>query len=244
MTLLRHGSIIFILCAWLCSSCIASDSPATAQYLRGLRAEKGEEGNTDPLSCYNKAIQLDSKQSTFYRARAAYLSGKGEYLSALQDLNRAIEVSPNWYYLYYERGLCRCRLREFSSARNDFDIAIKGQPGNNQFYSGLALAYLCDGKLQEALKSIDLALDTEHPCAQWQYQRGIILSRLGRHADATAQFGRTEALTIMLKGTKSRRVYFDGKREVEGSNQLTPEQLTNIWVKPVNVDYYRDGNGN
>ncbi len=230
--------LVFFWSAIVCSSC-ASTSPATEEYLRGLRAERGEEGQTDPLSCFNKAIQLDSTQPEFFRVRSYFYSGKGKFELAAQDLSRAIDLSPKWYYLYYDRALCFCRLHHFSSALNDIQTAIQGQPNNYQFYSGLALILLSMEKPVEALNAIDKALATKQPSAQWKYQRGIILSRLGRREDAIEQFASTVAVTLAPRGNEpSRNVYYDGAREFEKSRRLSPEEILVVWTKPVPIEHY------
>ncbi len=221
-------------------SCGTPLSPATEAYLKGLRAEKGEEGNTDPLTCFNEAIALDPNQPEFYRTRSYYYSGTGNFKSAEQDLNKGISLSPDWYYLYYDRALYRCRLHKFSSALSDVQIAIKGQPSNYQFYSGLALVHLAMGKPEEALEVLDKALKTKQPSSQWQYQKGIVLGRLGRRDDAIAQFSRTLAITIAGTGNEHREIYFDGNREYAITSKWSDEELQAAWAKPVSVDFYRD----
>jgi tetratricopeptide (TPR) repeat protein len=222
----------------LCASC-GSISPAEMEYVKGLRAEKGEEGNTNPLECYNKAIRLDPNQASYYRTRAGYYNGKGDIVLAVQDIDRAIALAPQWDYLHYERGLYHCKLMDFKQAETDFDTAIKNSPGNKQFYSGLALANLCLGKNEEALKSIDLALATDHPMAQWKYQRGIILAKAGKRSEAVDQFAKTAAFTRVSKDNSYKDVYFDGEREYNITSQLSIQELSNSWTKPVSIDYYR-----
>jgi len=222
--------ILILLCCSACERLFdAFNSPAEQAYLMGLRAQKGEARDTDPLECFNRAISLDPHRSRYYSARAELYFWKRQFAEALRDLNEAVSLSPNWYYLYFERGNCKCQLNDFISALADFDTAIKAQPDNAQYYSGVALANLGMNSPDKALEAIEKTIALDPMCLRWHFYRGVILSRMGRHKDAVSEFAKTEAFTIMLEDNKQKQVFFDGEIEYTKARALSPQQLLSTW---------------
>ena len=50
---------------------------------------------------------------------------KGEYDLAIKDFNRAIELNPNNFFAYNNRGNAYDKIEDFDRAIEDFNAAIK-----------------------------------------------------------------------------------------------------------------------
>ena len=101
------------------------------------------------------AIKID-KDSPPYFARAvlykfAYWIPKN-YLLALDDINKAIELNPDKAYLFTTRGQIKLKLNRNESAMEDFNLAINLNPESRDAYSSR-------GELKKKLKDFRGALD-------------------------------------------------------------------------------------
>jgi tetratricopeptide (TPR) repeat protein len=88
------------------------------------------------IADYSLAISLDPKAHVAYTGRSACYSDKGDWLAALRDLNRAIDIQPGFCRNWICRGTIYYNNKSFSEAIND---ALKG----SQYAAGveeLALA--------------------------------------------------------------------------------------------------------
>ena len=242
---MRFGNFLLLISiVVLLSGCDADSSfvpwqgKAERAYIKGLRAQKGELPGTDPMVCFNSAIAFDPKQSSYYRSRSGLFLNKGNYDMALADLDRAISISPNWHYLYFERGYCKCVLGEFDSALKDFERAIQGQPDNSQFYSGVALVNLALENQVEALNAIDKAISLSPQFEKLHYQKAVILSRENLRNLAVKEFERTVVCIVMLKNNEKRMIYFDGPREFDKVRSSSFLQIAKNWNKVPDTKYY------
>ena len=58
----------------------------------------------------------------------------GNYVAAVADYTRALEVEPANSFAYYNRGITRDRMGDFMGAVEDFTQAIALDPQNADFY--------------------------------------------------------------------------------------------------------------
>jgi tetratricopeptide (TPR) repeat protein len=75
---------------------------------------------------YNRAIELSAKPSAvYYNNRGwAYLE-IGQLDKALTDLNKAIEIAPNFGKAFANRGSYYMKLKDYSHAIADFTAAAQ-----------------------------------------------------------------------------------------------------------------------
>ncbi|MDF1663350.1 MAG: protein kinase [Planctomycetota bacterium] len=94
---------------------------AVALYLNAYRSDdRGLQ-----LLALNKAIQKDSRLPIAYVYRAGiYLQERRETEKAVDDCNRAILVSPSFFYAYIHRGRAFRRLKRFDEAFEEFEHAL------------------------------------------------------------------------------------------------------------------------
>jgi tetratricopeptide (TPR) repeat protein len=58
----------------------------------------------------------------------------GDYVAAVADYSRALEVESGNSFAYYNRGITRDRMGDFNGAVADFSAAITLDPSNADFY--------------------------------------------------------------------------------------------------------------
>lgn len=79
------------------------------------------------------------------------------YQSALADLNRVIELSPDFAYAYYNRALLYASVGSTDLARKDYDRAIELAPTFASAYYNRGLLKLSVGLSQEGIADLSMA---------------------------------------------------------------------------------------
>ncbi|MBN1647037.1 MAG: tetratricopeptide repeat protein [Spirochaetales bacterium] len=104
------------------------------------------------IEYFDKVLDTDEPDSLAYAERARARTELSDYKSALEDLTKAIEIRPDYYWFYIDRGKLRqTMIGDYRLALDDFNKAIELNP--DYFYP-----YLYRGQINDALKNYDAAL--------------------------------------------------------------------------------------
>mmetsp|Transcript_70788 Transcript_70788/g.166100 ORF Transcript_70788/g.166100 Transcript_70788/m.166100 type:complete len:441 (-) Transcript_70788:118-1440(-) len=87
---------------------------------------------------YNKAINLDPKQASFYSNRAACWSSKGNHESALADANRCLDADPAFIRGYSRKAKALFDLQRWDEAEAAYKEGLAVDPNNPGCATGLA----------------------------------------------------------------------------------------------------------
>jgi tetratricopeptide (TPR) repeat protein len=112
----------------------------------------------------------------------------------MSNLNKAIELNPNYVEAYFYRGLEKFNLNDFLGAISDYDMAIEIDKNNYETYAyrGVAKFQLKDnsGALNDFNKAIEI-----NPKYAFAYgSRGIFKFNLGQKAEACLDFSKSGEL--------------------------------------------------
>ena len=91
---------------------------------------------------------LDAKGTAFVKGRELFLSK--DYDSAIEQLNKVIEMDEKYVEAYNMRGNCYLALKKNDEAVKDFSKAIELNPDNRGAFSNRSSAYKAMGKLPQA----------------------------------------------------------------------------------------------
>ncbi len=129
-----------------------------------------------------------------YDLGKSYLrSGKLE--RAAEQFRLALELRPQDFWPNFYQGLCAYRHGRFNEAVQAFSICQALAPETAECSYNLALAHEALGQDDQALRDYRRALQVDHRLLQAALNRGILLSRHGRHAEATAALEEALAIT-------------------------------------------------
>jgi tetratricopeptide (TPR) repeat protein len=180
---------------------------ADAYFARGVFYDVTAMGKQESVNLaildYNKAIELDSKDSEKYNFRAGAYIFLGRCDLAIADSNKAIELNPKDGFNYSLRAIC---LKQDSPelAISDYNRAIETDPKQYGFYKDRGTLYAKLGKKDLALKDYSKYLELA-PDAVFMYNmRADLYAEIGRHDLALKDYNKT----IELK-PNSQSAYMD-----------------------------------
>ncbi len=171
--LTRHRAHILSCCiAVAMAAASASVQPAVAQ--DGLRlaqesARLQAQGNLDQaLAMLTEALNdtrlPNDRRAAILTDRGALLARLNQPKAAIEDLNRAVQLYPEYPAIYNNRGSTLLTLGLAREAIKDFDRAIVLAPGYVAAYNNRAGARLLlgqhDGAIADFTRAIELAPDT------------------------------------------------------------------------------------
>ena len=129
-------------------------------------------------------LQEESMSAEDYFMRAGKKGEEGDFKGAVNDLNKAIHLKPDFASAYFVRGNAKDRLDQHSAAIEDFDMTLHLKPD-------FAGAYLCRGiskgqlgQHTAAIADFDIFILLEPDSARAYYNRGLAKYLLGNTQEA------------------------------------------------------------
>ena len=175
-------SIPFLFCAIaFVSLCGAAEAQTTAPELIKRGKELLEQKQYYAASqAFDAAVKLDPQSAAAYcfRGKLQVDREKGN-----ADLNRAIELQPDYADAYYERGLKNDLGDDRAAAMRDYNKAIELNPSFLEAYRTRAVLYLLDGKGALAIVDYTKIIDLK-PDGESYYMRGNSYLEIGQDAKA------------------------------------------------------------
>ena len=111
-----------------------------------------------------------------------------EYAKARSSYDKALEIKPDSYGAWNNRGNALGNLGRWEEAIASYNKALEIKPEDDEawYYRGYALGNL--GRWEDAIASFDKALEIKPDYHEAWYIRGVALVNLGRIEDAIASF--------------------------------------------------------
>gem|GEM_PF-5198970 len=124
--------------------------PLANQYAANGNILTNNKKYDEAISYFNKAINLDPKNSIYYcnRGEAYFLNSQN--VEAFADFNRAIELDPNNSNAYFYRGAVYMKDEKIGKAIIEFNIAIQKKPDYAEAYLYRGIAYEKIGEIDKA----------------------------------------------------------------------------------------------
>jgi len=94
----------------------------------------------------------------------------------------------------YFKGQLKLLNREFTSAIEHFDAAIRCNPNDGASYNDRALCMVEIGIIDEALSYFDKGIEVEPDYATIYHNKGWLLNNIGRHSEAIRYFKKALSL--------------------------------------------------
>ena len=134
---------------------------------RGLALFNKGEGEYDAaFADFNRVLDADDENPGAYCGRGRVYHNKGEHELAIADMNRAIELAPDFAEAYFHRASIRATTRdEFAPALADFNMALELGPEDATTYimRGIVLGMLDDDEGAAADFERGVQMQPDHP---------------------------------------------------------------------------------
>ena len=115
----------------------------------------------DAIRAYNQGIAVNANFAPNYMGRALANLGIDPSTVVIDDLDKAIELDPDYVDAYLERAAYLLSEGEVDAARADLMAAEALFPGAPRIYMLNAQAFILEGNYTEALKMAKLAYETD-----------------------------------------------------------------------------------
>jgi tetratricopeptide (TPR) repeat protein len=141
---------------------------------------------TRALDDYDRAVQLDPTRwrAVHNRAVSYALSGEENYELALRDLNRTIELQPQFFKAWLNRAGIRCQLGQYDQALDDYAQALRLKPDDVLALRGRGDTYRRAGQLQRALTDFTRIVELAPGDASVRTDRAELYAQMGLWKEA------------------------------------------------------------
>ena len=113
---------------------------------------------------------------------------QSDFLGALQDVEKAIEIKPDHHKAWNYRGISLYELGRYVEAIESYEKAIEIKPDYHTAWLNLGSSLDNLGRSEEAIESYEKAIKIKPDDHEAWFERGHFLSELGRYVEALASF--------------------------------------------------------
>jgi len=139
-----------------------------------------------------KSLELKPENSEAIMQRAGAYRRTGQYEKLLDDLNSHLQKVPNDFYTKANKATALTMLERYEEANELFINLTKEKPNEYRLYNGVADTYMKMGKLEEALNSIEKALEINDKYANGYITKAEILIKMDKKEEACKAFSKAE----------------------------------------------------
>lgn len=141
------------------------------------------------LDDVNRVLELvpATDEDTKVRAlilRAGIYNETKRYEGALADLAAADEISPDSYYIIYQKANTEYQLGKYPQARGDYQRLIRVNPRQAEAYIGLARVAVKENNLGTANEMLESAVNLDPNNAETYVRRASVRRLIGDHNGA------------------------------------------------------------
>ena len=137
----------------------------------------------DDINLWSYAIDNASGASAVcYNNRGTAYAKRGQYDKAIEDLNKAIILYPDYSDAFSNRGIVYSKLGMLKNAIESFNQAVALKPNAADGYSNRGVAYAMIGQYDKALDDYNRAIDINRYYAVAYYNRGKLFLHTDRQA--------------------------------------------------------------
>ena len=170
---------------------------AIEAYNRGVRLHQS--GDTaGAIEAYTRALELDARLADALSNRGSAHLSRNDYLAAVTDLTRAIELKPT-EVAYNNRGNAFRLLKKPQEAVSDYTRAVEIAPRSAMTYFNRAVVHNEQGDTASALADYTRAIELDPRLAAAYAYRGVILLQQGRDGEAEKDIDMAFKLDAKLK---------------------------------------------
>ena len=136
------------------------EDPTVWENLGTLYDAMGREN--DAISAFTRSIEIDSTRATvYYRKGNVYSSRLNDYLKAIPEFQKAVELNPNYHLAFNALGVAYKELNRMANARAAFESAVAVNETYGEAWIRLSDVYQELGKHDKAIEAAEKGIQHE-----------------------------------------------------------------------------------
>lgn len=229
-------AVLFLLlaCGLTGSACgkkVDPNKPSSAEESIG-EYQKGailleQEHYEEAILSFRKALAVDEGNVLCHYSLSLAHFRVGRYEEAMREADRALELNPEYTECHNIRGMIYNEQGQYLKAMESFRLLLEaptyGKPWIAYYNLGFSAANA--GNMDEALFYYSRSLELKEDYVQARYQRGLMLERLGREAEAIREYE-----TVLDAIPESSEVHFSLARLYFRAGRAVDARLNFEWV--------------
>ena len=128
----------------------------------------------------------------FFRALTYQYRSNNE--KAIEHYTKAIELKPDYFEAYDNRGIAYCKKGDFEKGIQDHSKAIELKPDDPEAYNNRGVAYLMKGDFEQAIQDCTKAIEIRPDLVQAYHNRGLAYRKKGDFEQAIQDY--TKAIEL------------------------------------------------
>jgi tetratricopeptide (TPR) repeat protein len=183
----RLGAMCRYLEQALDNSAIIDEDPRIQACLNEIQIYIHRKDHSSAFKIAEKLLKI--KDSWIEReAYAACLAFLERYQEAIASYDKALQLKPDLYQAWYNRGVALGNLGHYEEAINSYDKALQFKPDCHEAWNNRGVALDVLERTEEAIASYDKALQIQPESYQVWCNRGNALDDLGRTEEVIASY--------------------------------------------------------
>ena len=144
----------------------------------------------NPLTLWQDVVQKSPHKARPYNGLGVAWDKQGDFIQALFNYNKAIELNPTYADAYNSRGNLYSKQGDFTKALSDYDKAISLSPGFVYPYSGRGDIYAKQNDFTQALSDYSKVITLSPDHARAYSSRGGIYVKQGNLTQALLDYSK------------------------------------------------------
>ena len=176
-----------------------------------LQLSSEDVSEDDLLKLYEEILATSPDIAEVFMNKGILHYKQGDYLEALENANRAIELEEDKGIYYFNRSLVLNKMERYSEANENLLEAINLQPDHAAAWAAMGNNHIELENYTAAIEALQLALFYDSTNPIYHFNRAVAFQKNGKLAEACSDFriaanmGLREAqeMTIKLCGVKN-----------------------------------------
>ncbi len=134
----------------------------------------------DGLTLWNHCLLVTPTEARAYKQRGNMYGQKGNLFQASRDINKALELDPDFPKAYVDRAVIEIKTNQLEAAMSDLDRAISLDPTLKEAYLNRATILMEFGRLDDAVADLSRVLELDPRSAAAYRMRAKAHQKAGR----------------------------------------------------------------
>ncbi|MBB5340721.1 tetratricopeptide repeat protein [Tunturiibacter gelidoferens] len=153
-----------------------------------------EEKHEEAIAEYQKAIELDPKDTHAYYDWGIALDSEGKQEEAIAKYQKTVELDPKYVNAYYNWGIALHSEGKHEEAIAKYQKTVELDPKYVNAYYNWGIALHSEGKHEEAIAKYQKTVELDPKYVNAYYNWGMALDGEGKHEEAIAKYQKTVEL--------------------------------------------------